>query len=108
MHLKNIYVRFYKSFNFDYLRKYDTQVETKYDWENIDDQWYPFVRIPVDERITTVVGANESGKTHLLTAIEKGLSGENISRDDFCRSSKFFRVEEGQMRWPTSALNGLI
>jgi len=47
-----------------------------------------------------VVGANESGKSHLLSAIEKGLTGDNITRRDFCRYSQFFTVEEGSMRWP--------
>lgn len=101
MYLKAVFIRFYKSFNFDYLRKYDAKVRTHQDWENVDGTlWYPYVRIPIDERITTVVGANESGKTHLLTAIEKGLSGEDIARDDFCRYSQFFDVRQGKMRWP--------
>jgi predicted ATPase len=100
MYLKNVFVRFYKSFNFDYLRKYDQKVQDRHDWEKLDDLWYPYVRIPIDEKITTVVGANESGKTHLLTAIEKGLSGEDITRGDFCRYSQFFAVEQGKMRWP--------
>ena len=47
-----------------------------------------------------MVGANESGKSHLLSAIEKGLTGDNITRRDFCRYSQFFTVEEGSMRWP--------
>ena len=100
MHLKNVFVRFYKSFNFDYLRKYDQKVQLEYAWEKADALWYPYVRIPIDEKITTIVGANESGKTHLLTAIEKGLSGQGIVRGDFCRNSQFFTVEQGKMRWP--------
>jgi len=100
MLLRAVYIRFYKSFNFDYLRKHDRKATTEYPWERADELLYPYVRIPVDERITTVVGANESGKTHLLTAIEKGLSGARIERDDFCRYSQFFAVEEGRMRWP--------
>lgn len=100
MLLRAVYVRFYKSFNFDYLRKYDPKLETEHPWERVDGFFYPYVRIPIDEKITTVVGANESGKTHLLTAIEKGLSGTKIERDDFCRYSQFFTVEEGKMRWP--------
>jgi predicted ATPase len=62
--------------------------------------WYPFVRVPVDSRVTTIVGANESGKSHLLTAIEKGISGNEIEREDFCRYSQFFTVERGKMKWP--------
>ncbi|MEK7994085.1 MAG: AAA family ATPase [Planctomycetota bacterium] len=100
MLLRAVFIRFYKSFNFDYLRKYDRRLSTEHEWEHVDGMFYPYVRIPIDERITTVVGANESGKTHLLTAIEKGLSGSRIERDDFCRYSQFFAVEEGKMRWP--------
>jgi hypothetical protein len=100
MYLSAVYVRFYKSFNFDYLRKYDRHQSTEHPWEKMDGMFYPYVRIPIDNKITTVVGANESGKTHLLTAIEKGLSGESIKRDDFCRYSQFFTVEKGSMRWP--------
>jgi hypothetical protein len=100
MLLRAVFIRFYKSFNFDYLHKYDRKLEKEHEWEHADGMFYPYVRIPIDERITTVVGANESGKTHLLTAIEKGLSGTGIERDDFCRYSQFFAVEEGKMRWP--------
>jgi len=100
MHLKSVLIRFYKSFNFDYLRKFNTSVSQRYPWESIGDLWYPFVTIPIDSRITTVVGANESGKTHLLTAIEKGIRGAGIERSDFCRYSQFFTVEHGKMRMP--------
>jgi predicted ATPase len=99
MLLKNVYIRFYKSFNFDYLRKYKAATD-KYPWENLDNSWYPFVRIPIEDTVTTVVGANESGKSHLLSAIEKGLTGEGIDRADFCRYSKFFTVAKGERLWP--------
>ncbi len=75
MFLKHVFIRFYKSFNFDYLRKFDVNVSRREPWEAVDDLWYPFVRIPIDEKITTIVGANESGKSHSLTAIEKGVRG---------------------------------
>ena len=99
MLLKTVFIRFYKSFNFDYLRKYHATAEQQ-PWERMDDMWYPYVRIPIDPKVTTVVGANESGKSHLLTAIEKGISGERIQREDFCRYSQFFTVERGKMKWP--------
>lgn len=100
MYLKNVYVRFYKSFNFDYLRKFNPNVTDRFPWEKLDDKWYPYVQVPIDEKITTVVGENESGKTHLLSAIEKGITGEKIEREDFCRYSQFFAVEQGKMKWP--------
>ena len=99
MRLKNLYVRFYKSFNFDYLRKFDSRAEAL-PWESVDNMWYPYVRIPINTSITTIVGENESGKTHLLRAIEEGLKGVGIKRKDFCRYSKFFTVEAGKMRQP--------
>lgn len=100
MYLRNVYIRFYKSFNYDYLRKFNPKASDHYPWEKLDGMWYPYVRVPIDEKITTVVGENESGKTHLLTAIEKGISGKEIEREDFCRYSQFFAVEQGKMKWP--------
>ena len=99
MRLKTVFVRFYKSFNYDYLRKFKATA-AELPWETIDEQWYPFVRVKMDPRVTVVVGANESGKTHLLSAIEKGITGEAISRQDFCRYSRFFTVELGKMKLP--------
>ena len=114
MILDKLYVRFYRSFNFDYLRKTDRRVENKLPWEFLKNdhdekeqaeepkkkQWYPFVTIPLDCHITTVVGENESGKTCLLKAIEHGVSGDKIQQRDFCRHSAFFTVEEGKERLP--------
>ncbi|MFN4261604.1 MAG: ATP-dependent nuclease [Gemmataceae bacterium] len=99
MYLKAVLIRFFKSFNYDFLRKHHPTA-TQQPWELIDGAWFPFVRVPLLKDITTVVGANESGKSHLLSAIEKGLSGADITRRDFCRYSQFFTVEEGRMRWP--------
>lgn len=99
MRLKTVFVRFYKSFNYDYLRKFRKN-PTEYPWEHIGEMWYPFVRVAIEPDVTTVVGANESGKTHLLSAIEKGITGAAIAREDFCRYSHLFSVERGQMKWP--------
>ncbi|WP_237396938.1 AAA family ATPase [Okeania sp. KiyG1] len=62
--------------------------------------WYPYVQIPIDSKVTTVVGANESGKSHLLSAIKKGISGEGITYQDFCRYSQFFTVRKNELRLP--------
>jgi predicted ATP-dependent endonuclease of OLD family len=99
MYLKTVLIRFFKSFNYDFLRKHHPNAQPD-PWELIDGAWFPFVRVPLMNDITTVVGANESGKSHLLSAIEKGLTGDKIARRDFCRYSQFFTVEEGRMRWP--------
>ncbi|WP_204105312.1 MULTISPECIES: AAA family ATPase [Spirulina sp. CCY15215] len=69
-------------------------------WEMIGEMWYPYVQIVIDPKVTTVVGANESGKSHLLSAIEKAISGEHIKRQDFCRYSQFFTVREGKLKFP--------
>ena len=100
MFLKSVLVRFYKSFNYDYLRKSDSKVEAPLPWETFDGMWYPYVTIPIEQDITVVVGENESGKSHLLQAIKQGISGQDITREDFCRYSLFFTVEAGKMQWP--------
>lgn len=62
--------------------------------------WYPYVEVDLDGRITTIVGANESGKSHLLSAIEKAVSGEGLEQRDLCRYSPFFSVERASTCWP--------
>jgi hypothetical protein len=99
MRLRRLHVRFFRSFNFDYERKAHRDAEPK-DWEMIDGAWYPFVRVDLDPAVTAVVGANESGKSHLIDALKKALTGEGISRSDFCRYSALFSVETGQVRLP--------
>lgn len=46
------------------------------------------------------MGANESGKSHLLDAINIVLTGEGLSQRDFCRYSTLFSVENGQRQFP--------
>lgn len=95
MLIKTLYVRFYKSFNYDYLRKSDPDA-APHPWDLLGQGglFYPFVRIPLERDITTVVGANESGKSQLLTAIKCLLTGAGIERRDFCRYSAFFAVDK--------------
>jgi predicted ATPase len=108
MRLKSVFVRFYKSFNYDYLRKIKADHVDQKPWEFLNGQFYPYVEVPIDQKITTIVGANESGKSHLLTAIEKGLtgksehskSGSEITRKDFCRYSHFFKSTVGEPQLP--------
>lgn len=99
MRLKTLFVRFYKSFNFDYIRKHNEKVKQK-PWEMIGSKWYPYVQISMEPHITTIVGDNESGKSHLLSAIEKAISGEKIELEDFCRYSHFFTVKQGEIKYP--------
>jgi AAA15 family ATPase/GTPase len=100
MRLKTLFIRFYKSFNYDYLERYAENPRQPQPWEWVDgeqEKWYPYVQIPIDPKVTTIVGANESGKTHLLDAIKKGISGQGISYEDFCRYSQFFAVTQGKL-----------
>ncbi len=103
MRVTKLYVRFFKSFNFDYERKANAKAEPR-DWELIDGSWFPFIRVPLDSEVTAVVGANESGKSHLIAAIKQALTGEGIDRSDFCRYSPLFSVEAGAVRVPDFGL----
>ncbi|WP_347710592.1 AAA family ATPase [Desertifilum sp. FACHB-1129] len=58
------------------------------------------MEVPIENKITTIVGANESGKSHLLSAIEKAITGEGIERRDFCRYSHFFTVKHNELKYP--------
>ena len=94
MKIKTLYVRFYRAFNYDYLRK--SHPDSVPDpWDRLaDDRYFPFIRVPLEKNITTVVGANESGKSQLLGAIKALLTGEAIEPRDFCRYSDFFSVSK--------------
>jgi AAA ATPase domain len=98
MKLSQAFARFYKSFNFDHVRKLDAKDHMP--WDYFRGQCYPFVRVPIDARITTVVGANESGKSHLLGAIKSAITGRDMERRDLCRYSPYFGVAQGQRCWP--------
>ncbi|WP_333357578.1 AAA family ATPase [Microcoleus sp. B3-A4] len=99
MLLKKVFIRFYKSFNDDFLRKNNDRVKPK-PWELIKNAFYPYIEVPIEPKITTIVGANESGKSHLLTAIEKALFVKNIERSDFCRYSPLFTVKKNELKYP--------
>lgn len=99
MKLNMVYARFYKSFNFNHHRKAHEEAKAQ-PWEMIGTDWYPYIEIPIHDRITTVVGANESGKSHLLDAIEKAISGQGFRHQDLCRYCNFFNVEKGNDFWP--------
>lgn len=99
MRIHEIWIRFYKSFNFDYELK-ATPGAKKRPWQEIEEVWIPHVRIPIEPDVTSVVGANESGKSHLLGAIKIVLTGENLLQRDFCRSSSLFSVERDSRRYP--------
>ena len=120
MILRTAYVRFFRAFNFDYLRKRHPDASPD-PWDLMEDEtFYPYVRLEVDPEFTAVVGANESGKSQLLEAIECALGRIKPTPADFCRYSTYFTVAE-TMRIPhfglhfedvtpeeVSALSGII
>ena len=100
MKLTRAYVRFFRSFNFDYERKAHPDA-TPHPWEYIGTSWYPFVSVDIDSEVTAIVGANESGKSHLIAAIMRGLRASvEVRRRDFCRYSEQHSVETGELRKP--------
>lgn len=103
MQVRQLWVRFYKSFNFDYELKALPGAKPV-PWQQVEGVWMPHVRIPIEPDITAVVGVNESGKTHLLDAIRIALTGQGLRQRDFCRSSTLFSVEHGSRRFPEVGL----
>ncbi|GFZ82570.1 AAA family ATPase [Nesterenkonia alkaliphila] len=96
MRLTTLYIRFFRSFNFDYLRKSredDTARPDPWDQLGAEELFFPFVRVPLEPEVTTVVGANEAGKSQLLSAIEALLTGEGYVKRDFCRYSTEFNED---------------
>src|ERR1035437_5625854 len=83
--LKELYVRYFNSFNYDLERKVEGTLREK--WEENDPQWYPYVKIEIEPTITAIVGSNEAGKSQLLKAIKKAYGILKIEREDFCRYS---------------------
>lgn len=92
MRLHSVYARFYRSLNYDYIRASAENYEPD-PWDSTPHGPYPFVRIRLRPEITTVVGANESGKSQVLRTIEAALTGKGYDRSDFCRYSRFFGVD---------------
>lgn len=97
MRLHSVYARFYRSLNYDFIRS-SADGYAPDPWDGTPDGDYPFVRIRLRPGITTVVGANESGKSQVLAAIEAALTGDGYERSDFCRYSRFFGVNGALVR----------
>jgi predicted ATP-dependent endonuclease of OLD family len=92
MKLRKILLRWYKSFHLNYRGITEKGEATAYrPWNRMSPPYaptdeFPFIEIPVEADITTIVGANESGKSHLLNAISKVVGGVGIEGDDFERT----------------------
>jgi hypothetical protein len=104
MQITGILLRWYLSFNVAALGPAETLPSGP--WHSFRGESFPFVHVPLNRLITTVVGANESGKSHLLSAVAKVISGEGIPGPvsdryeikDICRYCGFGGLDEGV--WP--------
>lgn len=103
MKITAILLRWYRSFNTTSLGPNDPVPSGR--WNEFNGQVYPFVVVPLDHRITSVVGANESGKSHLLSALSKVVRGDGLPATvpdkyeikDVCRYCGFAALDEV---WP--------
>lgn len=93
MILRTAYIRFYRAFNFDYLRKHHPGAKQD-PWDHIGENFYPYVKLDIDSELTCVVGANESGKSQILQAVECAVGKTVPLPKDFCRHSTHFTVAE--------------
>jgi predicted ATP-dependent endonuclease of OLD family len=96
MKLKRVLLRWYKSFHLNYRGTTDKGETTFYrPWNRLSPSFapgeeFPFIEVPIEDDITTIVGANESGKSHLLNAISKVVRGtgtdgsDQFKRTDLC------------------------
>ena len=106
--VSRVYLRWYKSFN-----TATSQVTDAGDrpWDQFDSEEFRFVEVPLSSRVATIVGANETGKSHLLGAIEKVLKGSATSSQgtllrysphDICRYCGLLTVADEL--WPQLGL----
>lgn len=95
MRLTHVLLRWYKSFNIGHGQSTSRRGGDSRPWNELDikgapDILLPFVEVPLDRDITTIVGGNETGKSHLLNAISKVLTGRGVpdnrpfSQTDLC------------------------
>ena len=93
MKLTRVLLRWYKSFHLNYRGTVDKGETKSYrPWNKIfpsfaPQEEFPFIEIPIENDITSIVGANESGKSHLLNAISKVIRGVGIEPDDEFRQT---------------------
>ncbi|MFO1042840.1 MAG: AAA family ATPase [Planctomycetaceae bacterium] len=81
-----VLLRWYKSFNINYLGYDDRQPDVvKRPWNCIASPTstaFRFIEIPLRPDVTTIVGGNESGKSHLLSGLRKVIHGDGIPEAD--------------------------
>jgi hypothetical protein len=107
MHMSRVHLRWYKSFNVRYYGHTDRHPSAKNLWDSKGGADFPSVEIPIDKQITTVVGANETGKSHLLSSVAKLFTGNGVANEshdeydakDICRYCAFGALENDA--WPS-------
>lgn len=98
MRLEAVYTRFYRAFNFDYLRASDIRANP-HAWDILpDENFRPYIEARIDPELTCIVGANEAGKSQLLDAIQFALGTDEPDEADFCRYSDYFTVKTSPLR----------
>lgn len=93
MKLTKLLLRWYKSFHLNYRGTTEKGETLSYrPWNkmsppSVPGVEFPFIEIPIECDITTIVGANESGKSHSLSAISKVVQGTGIdTAKDFAQT----------------------
>jgi hypothetical protein len=97
MRVSRVFLRRYKSFNVSLGHYPDRRAgSVQRPWNALgigkDGPEFGFIEIPIEQDVTTIVGANESGKSHLLSGLGKVLTGKggpgdlipNYGRTDLC------------------------
>lgn len=97
MRVSRVFLRRYKSFNVSFGHYPDRRagsVPRPWNATGIgkDGEEFSFIEIPIEQDVTTIVGANESGKSHLLSGLSKVLTGKggpgdlipSYGRTDLC------------------------
>ena len=92
MRLQAVYTRFYRAFNYDYLRASGPSA-THDPWDVLSDgNVRHYVQARIDSELTCIVGANEAGKSQLLDAVQFAFGTKAPDEADFCRYSDYFTV----------------
>lgn len=118
MKLQKVLLRWYKSFHLNYRQATDRGENEAYrPWNQLQPSYageseFPFIEIPIETDITTIVGGNESGKSHLLNAINKVIRGSGIqgngafARTDLCHYAGVRKINV--QAWPNIGLQFLV
>lgn len=98
MIITKVFLKSYRTYNFDFQKKTETS-PAKYKeslnyWDsalqdsNDFESWKPFVEVPIPDKICSIVGSNESGKSHLLKAVHSHMNKAQYRLSDVCRYYK--------------------